>query len=71
MFPPMSPHTERVRAELENQAIEQAAANASRTENENRDLIQGIVRLVKRAANNRPAAAEQPCAPEPCPEPSV
>lgn len=72
MFPPMTQQTERVRVELENRAIEQQAAlNASWAEGENHDLIQSIVRLVKRVSNARPAIQEQPCAPEPCPEPAA
>lgn len=49
MFPPASPHTERVRVELENREFEQRAAlNASPSEREKRNIFQAIIRLLTR-----------------------
>lgn len=49
MFPPTTPHTERVRIELENQEIEQRAAlNASLSDGEKPNVVQAITRLLKR-----------------------
>jgi hypothetical protein len=49
MFPPASPHTERVRVELENREFEQrAAVNASPSEREKTSVVQTIIRLLTR-----------------------